>query len=147
MSIHFVSIKGFQGRVIEGGRGHDLLQVSDTHQTIRVPLSESEQKMMVRDSMDSERLETRDTGEKETAGMRRTEDEHDRKQKLNRRTEKQESKEDAASLREREVHAESNQGSIWLNKQIMGCKVPLLTGIFYGHLCSTYRFLNQSPEL
>lgn len=83
MSIHFVSsIKGFQGRVIEGGRGHDLLQVSDTHQTIRVPLSESEQKMMMRDSMDSERLETRDTGEKETDGMRRTEDEHDRKTKI-----------------------------------------------------------------
>lgn len=36
------------------------------------------------------------------------------KQKLNRRTEKHEGKEDAAltSLREREVHAESNQGSI-----------------------------------
>ncbi len=71
MSIHFVSsIKGFQGRVIEGGRGHDLLPVSDTHQITRVPLSESEQKMMVTDSMDSERLETRDTGEKETDGMR-----------------------------------------------------------------------------
>ncbi len=55
--------------------------------------------MMVTDSMDSERLETRDTGEKETDEMNMT-----GKQKPNRRIEKQESKEDAAltSLRERE---------------------------------------------
>lgn len=32
--------------------------------------------------MDSERLETRDTGEKETDGMRRTEDKCDRKTKV-----------------------------------------------------------------
>lgn len=44
--------------------------------------------------MDSEGLETRDTGEKETDGMRRTEDEDDDtqrgKQIMNRRTVKQE---------------------------------------------------------